>query len=125
MLRTRWLFASLVGIGFFLVFVQADAPSLDSDGIHYATVAKEAARSSRWLLPYDPIVEGNYYFHLHGSVWPTAVLYKLLGVSPATAKLYSMAMTVAATAGLFVLGSHLVTPWAGWCSGSISSAWRA
>lgn len=114
---TRRLFLSLMAIGFFLIFLQADAPSLDSDGIHYAAVAKEIALSGRWLLPYDPIMATNYYWHLHLSLWPTAVIYKLLGISPATAKLYSMGMTLMALGGIFLLGRILVSPWAGWCSG--------
>lgn len=116
-MRARWLFASLMAIGFFLVFIQAGAPSLDSDGIHYASVAKEIARSGRWLLPYDPVTGANYYFHLHGSVWPTALLFKLLGVSSATAKLYSMGMTLLALAGIFLLGRRLIGSWGGWCAG--------
>ena len=116
-MRTRWLFLSLMAIGFFLVFVQAGAPSLDSDGIHYAAVAKEIALSGRWLLPYDPIMETNYYWHLHLSLWPTALIFKLVGISTAAAKLYSMGMTLLALGGIFLLGRILVSPWAGWCSG--------
>lgn len=116
-MRTRRLFFSLLAIGFFLVFVQASAPSLDSDGIHYGAVAKEIARSGRWLLPFDPVNNTPYYWHLHGSLWPTAVVFRWFGVSVLTAKLYSMAMTLVALAGIFVLGRMLISPWGGWCAG--------
>lgn len=108
---------SLLGIGFFLVFVQANAPSLDADGIHYAAVAKEIARSGRWLLPYDPMVDGPHYWHLPLTIWATAFSFKLFGVSPASAKLYSMLMTLAAVGGLFALGRRLSGPWTGWFAG--------
>lgn len=118
-MRTRWLFASLMAIGFFLVFLGAHAPSLDSDGVHYAAVAKTIARSGRWLLPYDPMVDGHYYFHLHGSVWPTAFIFQHFGISPFTAKLYSIGMTLAALVGIFAMGTLLAGSWAGWCAGMI------
>ena len=114
---SKKLLLVLLAVGSLLLFVQVNAPSLDSDGIHYAAVAKELARSNRWLLPYDPVVDGHYYFHFHLSLWPTALAFKFLGVSPATAKLFSLLMTLGAAAGLFVLGRILVSPWAGWCAG--------
>jgi len=117
MLRSRVLLAVLLGVGFLLLFAQANRPSLDTDGVHYAAVAKEMARSGRFLAPFDPIVNGTYYFHFGFSLWPTALVFQLLGVCPATAKLYSMGMTLAALGGLFLLGRMLVSPWAGWCAG--------
>lgn len=115
--RSWILWATLLGITFFLVFVQADAPSLDSDGIHYGAAAEEMARTGRILLPYDPTLAAPYYWHFPLSILPTAVLFRWFGVSPFTAKLYSMTMTVAAVAGLFLLGRILAGPWAGWCAG--------
>jgi 4-amino-4-deoxy-L-arabinose transferase-like glycosyltransferase len=116
-MKTRTLIGSLLFVSFFLVFVQANSPSLDSDGIHYASVAKEIARGGRWLFPFDPVINGPYYFHFPLSIWPTAFLFKFLGTSPAVAKLYSMLMTLAAVAGIFVLGRVLAGSWVGWFSG--------
>lgn len=115
--KTTVLLSSLLFIGFLLVFIQANAPSLDSDGIHYAAVAKEIARGGRWLYPFDPVISAPYYFHFPLSIWPTAFLFKLFGTSPAVAKLYSMLMTLGAVAGIFALGRILAGPWVGWFSG--------
>ncbi len=111
------LFLSLMGLAFFLVFVQAGSPSLDGDSVHYASVAKEIVRSQRWLLPYDPILDGPYYFHLSLSVWVPAVMFQLFGVSVVTAKLYSMLMTLLAVVGIFLMGRILADSWVGWCAG--------
>ena len=116
-LSPKALLASLLGIGFFLVFVQANHPSLDSDGIHYAAVAEEIARSGRWLLPFDPVVNTPHYWHFPMCLWPNALLFQWLGTSPAVAKLYSMGMTLVALAGLFFLGKTLSSPWTGWFAG--------
>ncbi len=113
--RPGILWASLLGIAFFMVFIQATAPSLDSDGIHYGAAAKEMARTGRVLLPYDPTLAAPYYWHFPLSVLPTAILLRLFGVSPFVAKLYSMTMTLVAVAALFILGQILSGPWAGWC----------
>ena len=117
MTRSRNLLLILLGVGFFLVFMHANAPSLDTDGVHYAAVAKEVARSGRFLLPFDPVENTPYFYHFPFAIWPTAAVFRLLGVCPATAKLYSMGMTLVALAGIFVLGRMLASPWAGWCAG--------
>ena len=117
MLRSRVLLAVLLGLGVVLLFPQVNSPSLDTDGIHYAAVAKEMASSGRFLAPFDPIVNSTYYFHFGFSLWPTAAIFQLLGVCPATAKLYSIGMILVALGGLFLLGRMLVSPWAGWCAG--------
>ncbi len=111
------LWASLLGIAVLLIFAQANAPSLDIDGVHYAAVSEEMARTGRLLYPFDPVVNGPYYWHFPMSLWPNALMMALFGVSPLTAKLYSMLMTLAAVAGLFLIGRKLSTPWAGWCAG--------
>lgn len=110
-------FGSLAALAFFLIFIQANAPSLDSDGIHYAAVAEEVARSNRWLYMFDPILGHIYYWHFPMSIWPTALCFQWFGVSPLTAKLYSMVMTWLSVAGLYVLGRILISPWGGWCAG--------
>ena len=111
------LLFSLLGIGFFLLFTQANAPSLDSDGIHYAAVAKEIARTNRWLLPFDPVVNKPHYFHFLLCIWPTALIFQWFGASPLTAKLYAMGMTLVAVGGIFVLGRILANVWVGWFAG--------
>lgn len=116
-IKAGTLFLSLLLIGFFLIFVQANAPSLDSDGIHYAAVAENIANTNDWLYPFDPVIGSPYYFHFPLSVWPTALLFKLLGTSVVVAKLYSMVMTLVAVAGIFVLGKTLAGSWVGWFSG--------
>jgi 4-amino-4-deoxy-L-arabinose transferase-like glycosyltransferase len=116
-IRPSLLLASLLGITFFVTFVQAHAPSLDVDGIHYAAVAKEIALTGRWLLPLDPVNGGPYYWHFPMSVWPTALLFQWFGINVLTAKLFAMSTLLVVAWGLFAWGRELVSPWAGWCAG--------
>lgn len=116
-MKPRALALSLLGITAFLVFIQAGAPSLDTDGIHYAAVAEEIAGSGRWLLPFDPVMNTHHYWHFPLTIWTTALFFQWFGISAGVAKLYSMGMTVAAVAGLFALGRALAGPWTGWFAG--------
>lgn len=116
-MKTWALLLSLLGIGFVLVFAQAGTPSLDADGIHYAAVAKEMAHSNRWLLPFDPVMNGPHYWHFPLTLWATALCFQWFGVSVVAAKLYAMTMTLAAVGGLFALGLVLAGRWAGWFAG--------
>ena len=116
MKENRWVL-SLAAVAAFLIFMKVNAPSLDSDGIHYASAAKEIARSGHWLNLRDPILQKRYYWHFPMSVWPAALCFKLFGISPGAAKLYSMGMTLLAVAGLYLLGRVLSGPWTGWIAG--------
>ncbi len=116
-LSEKYMLFALLGVTYLAVFIQAHAPSLDVDGIHYAAVAREIALSNRWLLPFDPVTNTPHYWHFPMTIWPTALFFQWFGVTPAVAKLFSSVMTLVAVGGIFVLGRTLAGPWVGWFSG--------
>ncbi len=93
------------------------AGGLDCDSCNYAVVAKEILRSHKWLGLYDPVYQGVFYYHFPLSIWITAGLFKLLGVSTFSAKLFSMLSGVVLAGVIFYFGRLLKNHWVGFFGG--------
>ena len=117
-IQHNYLLLILLGVSALLIFAYAWIPGgLDTDSCNYAAVAKEILRTNKWLGLYDPVYQGVFYYHFPLCIWITAGLFKLLGVSTFTAKLFSMFSALALTAVIFYLGRTLKNQWVGFFSG--------
>ena len=117
-IKHNYLLLVLLGVAALLIFAYAWIPGgLDTDSCNYAVVAKEILHTNKWLGLYDPVYQGVFYYHFPLCIWITAGLFKFLGVSTFTAKLFSMFSALVLTAAIFYLGRLLKNQWVGFFSG--------
>ncbi|MDD2751702.1 MAG: glycosyltransferase family 39 protein [Candidatus Omnitrophica bacterium] len=99
--------------GLFTFAVTRAPGGLDVDACNYAVVAKEVLRSGHWLGIFDPVYQGVFYYHFPLTIWITALIFKLFGVSAFTAALFSMLCNLVLVAVLFYFGKILKNSWVG------------
>jgi len=113
-IRNNYLLVIVLWAAALLIFAYAWIPGgLDVDSCNYAVVAKEILRDWKWLGLYDPVYQGVFYYHFPLCIWITAGLFKLLGVSTFSAKLFSMLSGAVLVGVIFYFGRLLKDKWVG------------
>lgn len=113
-IKNNYLLFIVLWAAALFIFAYSWVPGgLDVDSCNYAAVAKEILRTHKWLGLYDPVYQGVFYYHFPLCIWITAGLFKLLGVSTFSAKLFSMLSGVVLVGAIFCFGRFIKNQWVG------------
>jgi 4-amino-4-deoxy-L-arabinose transferase-like glycosyltransferase len=117
-IKSNYLLFILLWISAIFIFAYAWVPGgLDVDSCNYGVVAKEILRTHKWLKLYDPVYGGVFYYHFPLCIWVTAGLFKIVGISSFSAKLFSMFCGIFLVGALFYFGKLLKNQWVGFFAG--------
>jgi len=115
-----WLFVGLAGL-ISLVWLAslANRPLFNPDEGRYAEIPREMLSGGDWVIPH---LNGLDYIEKPPlQYWATAVMYRLLGVSEFSARLYTALTALAAVALMGLLAARLAGAGAGWRAAAILS----
>jgi 4-amino-4-deoxy-L-arabinose transferase-like glycosyltransferase len=118
--RARWLYVGLAGL-LSLVWLATltGRPLFNPDEARYAEIPREMLGGGDWVIPH---LNGLDYIEKPPlQYWATAAVYRLLGVSEFSARLYTALTALASVAVIGLLAARLWGTAAGWRAAAVLS----